>query len=675
MSIIFDRQKCEIIDTRCHENPLFMGKISVCYTLTCDDITTGKKPSATPYNDRTDAFEMRDGVLFGTETKTSVRVYEYLDGICLDMHCDGEDISELGLNLPFNFMGKIGGGDWSGQLLFNSPYRSPDGKITYAFLTRPNGKNVLVAILSQADGWKMDYSPYLWAHYFVNLKMLASFDRAYNTKSTNRDMKVVILPVDDFDSALAKLEDCYGVPFIRASVSGGKIGDTVSIIASSEPDFIIERSVSGERKLPFAKNYTVSNEGDIELIPVKDGKSGAPITLYGFSSFEELYKKSMDSVNLETIKKYTDGNLCEHQCWASAMLRFLRKYKNMLSPSEVCEYEGKVRSFLDILIEGDIEKATPRQTIMKTPHDTFGAYNVFKSRRVQELYHGITILRDAYLYFGDEKYYEYVIGATDCLLRDYQKESGAIEIDWGNGSIEDYSSVCCPVIPIVDVANLISDTDKERSERYFESAKRLCEHLYKRGMRFPTEGGETREAQEEMEDGSMSCTALGLLYYCANAKREERYIDKAKEILSAHNAWIIHTPIAQMQGSTLRWWETQWEGDADGPAICAGHAWSIWRGEADHLLYSLTGDEDALLRARNTFMTNLSKIREDGTTYSIYNPDLINGGGFHSTSDEIRFRVAPSFADTEDCGISRYVWIRAFECGIWNAECGMKKSK
>lgn len=32
-------------------------------------------------------------------------------------------------------------------------------------------------------------------------------------------------------------------------------------------------------------------------------------------------------------------------------------------------------------------------------------------------------------------------------------------------------------------------------------------------------------------------------------------------------------------------------GDADGPAICCGHAWTIWRAEADYLYYALTGDE------------------------------------------------------------------------------------
>ena len=161
-----------------------------------------------------------------------------------------------------------------------------------------------------------------------------------------------------------------------------------------------------------------------------------------------------------------------------------------------------------------------------------------------------------------------------------------------------------------------------------------------------------------MEDGSISCAALSLLYYCKNIERKESYIEKAKEILDIHENWVMKAPICQMHGSTLRWWETGWEGDADGPALCCGHAWSIWRGEADYLYYELTGDTEYLRKAKNTFLTNLSKIQEDGTTYAIYNIDEINGGGFHEDTSKITYKLANRFPSWQDCGLSRYVWIR-----------------
>lgn len=212
-------------------------------------------------------------------------------------------------------------------------------------------------------------------------------------------------------------------------------------------------------------------------------------------------------------------------------------------------------------------------------------------------------------------------------------------------------------IPIVDMANFLKDKKPDRSKKYFLAASKMAEYLYGRGLSFPTEGGECKYV--EMEDGSISCTALSLLYYCKNVERVEKYVQKAKEVLDLHESWVMKTPICQMQNSSLRWWETQWEGDQDGPAFCCGHAWTIWRAEADYLYYALTGDEEYLIKAKNGFGTNFAKIQEDGTSYSIYNVDDINGGGFHNRCEEITFQIADKFAQVTDSGISRYVWIRA----------------
>ena len=128
-----------------------------------------------------------------------------------------------------------------------------------------------------------------------------------------------------------------------------------------------------------------------------------------------------------------------------------------------------------------------------------------------------------------------------------------------------------------------------------------------------------------------------------------------------HEAWVIHTPICQMRNSSLRWWETNWEGDADGPALDCGHAWTIWRAEADWLYYKLTGDKAYKDKAINGFNSNFSKINEKGESYAIYNVDDINGGGFHDVADEIEFKLASKFHKNKDSGLSRYVWYRAVD--------------
>ena len=54
------------------------------------------------------------------------------------------------------------------------------------------------------------------------------------------------------------------------------------------------------------------------LLPVSDKRAGAAATVYGFDDLMELYRRSMDSVDWSDLQA-TDMNLCEHQCWATAM--------------------------------------------------------------------------------------------------------------------------------------------------------------------------------------------------------------------------------------------------------------------------------------------------------------------------------------------------------------------
>ena len=629
--------------------------ISVCYTLDSDDITKGKKPPQTPYKDRTDTLVYDGEKWYGKETDSALTVTPFHQGLLLELTAEKTGLSEYGINLPFNFMGKKNGGGWENQLLFNTPYSSPDKKFKYFYLTNPKGNNLLVAVLSPADGWKMDYSPYGWGHFFVNLKLLASYDRAYGTQSKRNYIKFAVLPVGDYNSCLDTLSQIYNAPFLDYDVSGGEVGTEITLFPHGKIDTVIEEYNGETNSLPFDGKYTVSKEGEVYLTPVFNGVKGATVTVYGYKSLYALYKKSVESVDLDTIENHTDGNLCEHQCWASAILRFLMRYGDSLTQNERATLEGKVNTLLNVITQEDEEKAVPHRTILSKPHDQFPAYNVYKSTRVQELAFGITILLDAYKYFKNERYLTYAVGATQCLITYYQKEDGRIEVDWGCAK-EDYTTVCCPMIPLCDMASYLKGTpfgDKLRS-----CCDKMAEFLYNRGLNFPTEGGQSDQTDTEMEDGSISCTALALLYYSLNIQRVEKYIAKAKEILDIHESWIIKAPICQMHGSTLRWWETQWEGDADGPAICAGHAWSIWRGEADLLYYMLTKNNDYLIKAKNTFMTNLSKIQPNGTTYSTYNPDEINGGGFSDKAENVKFRIAKRFADQNDSGISRYVWIR-----------------
>ncbi|MBQ4108855.1 MAG: hypothetical protein IJC80_05595, partial [Clostridia bacterium] len=255
----------EIRDLRAPLDKILNGEpLSVCYTLNTDDITKGQKPSCTPYNDRKDIIE--NG--YASNTESSLSVQKYKKGLIFELKTPKDDISEYGINLPLNFMGKREGGGWENQFLFNTPYTYEGSDIKYFYLTKPNGKNLVLAILSPSNGWKMDYSPYSWGHYFINLKLLSSFDKAYGQERNQNYIKLAALPVTTFDSCLKALSELYEVPFLDYEISGGAVGTEIKLIPYGKPDSLIEVYNGEEATVGFSEWYTVKNEGLTTLIPV-----------------------------------------------------------------------------------------------------------------------------------------------------------------------------------------------------------------------------------------------------------------------------------------------------------------------------------------------------------------------------------------------------------------------
>ena len=619
--------------------------LSISYTLLSDDITKGEKTPMTPYDGRTAYFD--DG--FMCDELSAVLKYKELSGggLKISLETDRKDLSEFGLNLPLNFMGKKNGGGWKNQYLFTSPYASENNEFIYCYFTSPENRNFIL-FARGVDGWKVDYSPYLGGHYFINFKILSSFDKAYGTDKKDKNFEFYVFPADTLKDGLKVISRVFRTPVLYYETSAAKKGGSLLIEIIGECDEIR----CGDRSYPVQGNafgFAGNGEGLKTLTPYKGGKRGLDCTVFVYKDLRDLYERAMKSVDLDALARDTDGNLCEHQCWATAMLRYMLRYGR----NEV--FEKKVLSLLDRVTETDESKAEPRLTVFDKPYDGFPAYHIFRSGRIQEQFFGVTLLLDAYRYFGDEKYLTYASNALGCLIEFHQKEDGRFVS--GNG--EDYTTVCCPMIPLADMAEFMRGKDGEKAELFGNAAKKAAEYLYKRGFSFPTEGGTTDEAEEEVEEGSVSCTALSLLYFCAKIERKEEYIKKAKQILDIHDNWVIATPVAPLFYSTLRWWETKWEGDKDGNAICGGHAWTIWRAEADYLYYRLTGDEKYLKKAENGFMSNFSKTDADGNMYACYQPDYITGGGFADDSSQVKFRIAKGFPLTKDYGLSRYAFVRA----------------
>ena len=85
-----------------------MQDLSVTYTLCTDDITKGSKPDCTPYVSREDGFEYSGGDKYlAKKTRSTLSISECGDGLAFLLSSSSDELSEFGINLPFNFMGKV----------------------------------------------------------------------------------------------------------------------------------------------------------------------------------------------------------------------------------------------------------------------------------------------------------------------------------------------------------------------------------------------------------------------------------------------------------------------------------------------------------------------------------------------------------------------------------------
>ncbi len=635
--------------------PVIWGdEISMTYTLKTDDITVLPRPhDCTPYESRrgelTLCREENGYVLSNEALKTTLTVTSEKDLVWLELATENEEFSEFGLNLPFNFMGKLQGGGYENQYLFNSPYRSTDEQYKYCYLKNTNGNHLMVLFASPADGWKMDYSRYVGGHYFVNLKVLANFDRVYATGSQRKTLKIALYNAKNIQEAVKRATEILQVPALMYEKSYTFDGSgELTVLGNCD-------YVEGAGKRFYPQNGKVQFSGaDYKTVftPYVGDRAGMDCSVFAYENIFEQYRKANDVIaawdGLPNL-----GNACECQCWAGAMLKYMLRF------GRVEAYDRKLREFFDVFLATDPEKAVVRLTLMQQPHEDFPAYNIYRSRRIQEQHFAISMLLDAYKLYGEERFLTYAVGAMNTIIDHYQKEDGRLETGHG-GKNEDYSTVCCLIIPFVDMALFFKDRDPILYEKYRTGAEKLAQHIYDRGFCFPTEGGDTDEAEEQMEDGSISCSALSLLYYCAKIERREEFIRQAKAFLDFHEGWVMETPDANMYRSSLRWWETRWEGDADGPALCCGHGWTIWRSEADYWYYKLTGDKEYWEKALSGFTTNFAKFDREGHGKSIYNADYITGGGFgFDNTGDVKFRIAPRFPRREDVKTARYAWLRA----------------
>ena len=302
--------------------------------------------------------------------------------------------------------------------------------------------------------------------------------------------------------------------------------------------------------------------------------------------------------------------------------------------------------------------------LRRCTYDPADHYNTVGDYRIQEAFNGVNILLDAYRLYNDSRYL--VLAKTvlrEKLTVDQLADGGVYR--WAgkgdNRRREDYTTVTFMALPVVDLALLLREQKDPEWEFFTQAAVAMADHVITRGLFFPTEGGTNPEVNDEgeVEDGSVSCTALTVLYVYDKLAKKQEYLDFATKVLNYHDAFSVYTPHPCMFRSSLRWWETVWEGDSDGPAICFGHAWTIWRAEAEYWYGLLMNDDARLLDSYNGFMSNLSKTDIDGNMYAIYQYEQIASPCTERRGWMTDRSNREGFPKRTDATLSRYAWARA----------------
>lgn len=639
----------------------------LAYTLKSQDLNEQLHPGCMPFTEQHAGF---DSDYTNLEFGSKLSVKSQGEGLVFELTCTGEDVDGMGIFLPFNFMSRKNG-YWQQQFTISSPYHTADHKHHMFYLGRPDGNGIVCIVENEIECFMVNYSPYQGGHFIRGITFWANLDRIYcRPERSDKRVKVHILPVASYCEAMdkaAKIWNCCGLYY---DVASGYTNQPFTFQTIGNVDYIEITAPSGKiQQIENCLTFTPEEYGFYQAVPYHDGIPGMDAIMFCMDSLRQMHgratrvikqdqsviightpegKAVYEPAHLE-YRGYKDFNLCEHAMWAWSALKYLRDGGN----------EQRIHD--DVKNQLTIMDPNSKLNRPRSSYDAEDHYNTCGDYRIQEPFNGVNMLIDAYLLYREPAYLQLAKTALRAKLEVDQLEDGGVYRYAGRGEDrhrEDYTTVTAMVIPVADLAVLLRTENDPDWEYFANAAVRMADHMVSRGLDFPTEGGTNEEVNVEVEEGSMSCTALTVLYVYDKLVKKQEYLDFATEILAYHDCYSVYTPHPVMFRSSLRWWETIWEGDSDGPAICFGHAWTIWRAEAEYWYGMLMLDDARLLDSYNGFMSNFAKTDREGNMYAIYqyeqlcSPCLEDRG--HMTDRSNR----EGFPRRTDVTLSRYAWAR-----------------
>lgn len=559
---------------------------------------------------------------------------------------NGEDADQVGLDLNLAMLDLRQNDPVENQFTVKSFSIGRSDEIQYLYSERPGGKGgILLHSATSGAKWRVRYLEYRDHSIVGGLQFIARFGKEFDpaAKTDAVDMTVCVSFHKTLEDALEFMYERNNCPRISAPFYSTQEGGSAGFELSGEKCARLEL-VTPEGKVieqdTDCRRLHLDAEGFYRLKAYGASGCCSEAVFHAGRSWTETFRTAVNIIQPSLKYCVESWYWVQAAIMAHAMLGENKRltpylYDALINVLGQCirwddikgfprprEIESKARlDAFNLPQENGFYLYYPVPFRHSYKKQDYSEHHLYKWLRIQDAFGFAQLFLTAYETFGDRQLLDYAVKICDAHLCDHMALSGKLRCFHGEGSESDYTTVIAPAQVVCEIYSTLSKLGDPRSERFAEAAVRIADFLVTRDLEFPTEGCSIH--LRWTEDGSIACTALSLLEVYTRVKPDPRYLMQAKKVMEWHDAWCIETSDARSCNSSFRYWETMWEGDAQGRDINCGHAWGLWQGEADFLLGKATGDFKRLIRSYNTYRTNLAKFQPEGTAYATFIPDLM----------------------------------------------------
>src|SRR5690625_4000503 len=557
----------------------------------------------------------------------------------------------MGINVDFSFL-DTDDDTFENKLMLTDMYIDPDYLYGYFLFRQYNGQYVVMTINDRFSAYRLKYSYY--GHRVLGMQILANASDVIVDDNRNMiqtdSLNVSFSLQPNLKSAEEFIAKHLNIAIASYEISGNVVGNDFSFSLIHDADDI--RVLDDDHvEVPWQKknsrySFQLKKASMYRIITTKANRKHSSYVM-GHKTWDDYYhlvchfyqknfqhetgafyrvmfKNTLSPQGGRTFEGVHFGNPYEMMSCRTgefggfagwAMLKYLRLHPNN---DKIFQSVKKYIEHWALNLHG--RKKSLYGTVHKKPHRHFlkkySAYHLYKEINFPQ-YEVFLMeqLIDYYELTNSPIIFTELIAIADHFIHDHIGENGEVLYHK-----TDYTTVHTPVVLFVKLVKLCEKINEdELADTYRQVVANMTEHIVNRGLDFPTEG------ESCTEDGSVSCSALSILYYCYHIKYESHYIEMAEKMLHLHRMLELTTYDAKMYMSSIRFWETLYESNEYGPSYNAGHSWTLWSAEAKIYYALLTAEFSYLKEAYNGFITNMAKVEPNGGMPASYTPDMIPG--------------------------------------------------